>query len=97
MADQYFVGDVGTEILVDCGEDISLGTNLELKVKKPSGTEVTWSGTLSGTNFIKYIIQAGDFDEAGTYFVNASLTLGAWAGHGETATIPVYALGEIVE
>ena len=39
MTDKYYVGDTGTDIIVDCGTAITGATNTKLKVKKSDGTE----------------------------------------------------------
>jgi hypothetical protein len=80
---KLYVGDEGTEILVDVGDDISTATVLKLKVLKPSGEADTWDGTLVGTTIIKYIVQTGDFDESGTYQLQAYVEMPAWKGHGD--------------
>lgn len=87
---KIYVGDIGTVILVDCGTVITGATNTKLKVKKPDGSEVEWTATIDGTQKLKYIVASGDLNVAGTYYLNALLILGSWAGLGETATFSVY-------
>ena len=89
MANKYYENDIGTEIIVDCGEDISLATGTTLEVQKPGGEAVSWVASIYQTNYLKYTTIAGDFIP-GIYKLNAKLTLGAWTGHGETATFTVY-------
>ena len=90
MSAKSYVGDVGTEILVDCGSVITGATELKLEIKKPDGTMVEWVPTIYQTNFLKYTILAGDFDLAGTYLLQSSLTINGWTGLGETAWFVVY-------
>ena len=90
MTSKYYVGDIGTEIMVDCGYTITEATNLKLKVKKPDGTEVEWTAAIDGTDHLKYTTIADDFSVAGTYFLQASLTLGGWSGLGETAQFEIH-------
>lgn len=90
MTSKYYVGDTGTEILVDCGSTITGATNTKLKVKKPDGTTVEWTATIDGTDYLKYTTLSADFSVAGTYFLQASLTLGGWSGLGETAQFVIY-------
>ena len=89
MSNKIYVGDVGTTILVDMGEDISSATNLALEVKKPDGSIVEWVPTVSDKNFLKYIIKAGDLTLEGTYTINPKLTLGDWSGRGDTTLFVV--------
>ena len=90
MTDRHYVGEVGTVITVDCGSDISGATGTILKVRKPDGTEVEWTATIYDSNYLRYTTVAGDFNKAGTYHVQAHLTLAGWTGHGETAEFPIY-------
>jgi len=87
---KVYVGDVGTEIVLDCGSDISDATVMEIEVSKPSGATETWTAALEGTNYLKYVVQAGDLDEAGTWKLQASIVTPAWTGLGETAKLKVY-------
>ena len=54
---QFYLGDIGTEIIVDVCSDISTATLVSLKVMKPDGTEHTWVGTVYQTQYIRYITQ----------------------------------------
>ena len=90
MTDKYYVGDVGTEIIVDCGTAITGATDLKLKVQKPDATTAEWTATIDGTDNLKYTTIDGDFSVAGTYLVQASLTLSGWTGLGETAHFIIY-------
>lgn len=90
MADKIYVGDVGTVITVDCGENISAATVMELKVEKPGGATITWTASLYGTDYLRYTIQSGDLDESGTWKIQASVTLPSWSGLGETDKFIVY-------
>lgn len=90
MSDKVYVGDVGTIITVDCGEDISTATVNNLVIKKPDGTTETWTGSIYNSNYIRYTIQSGDLDQSGVWKVQSVVTLPSWSGLGETATFRVY-------
>ena len=90
MADKVYMGDIGTIIDVDCGESLASATGQVLKVKKPNGTEVSWSASIA-TNSLRHTAIAGDFDLVGTYFVQPYLIQSGWTGHGKTVTFEVYA------
>ena len=91
MADKYFVGDVGTDVIVNCGVDISGSSNRKLLVKKPSGTEVEWTpANVYQSNYLRYTIGSADFNEAGTYQLQSFLTLSSWTGRGELAEFRIY-------
>ena len=85
MAGKHYVGEIGTDIIVDCGAVITGATETKIKVRKPDETEIEWTANIDGTNFLKYTTKADDFDLAGTYYLQASLTLSGWTGLGETA------------
>ena len=48
-----YVGDAKTQIEINCHEDISSATVMEIIARKPNGTIATWSATLLGTNSMK--------------------------------------------
>jgi len=85
-----FVGDIDTEIIVNCGVDISLADPVALLYKKPDGTTGSWEPTIYNSNYLKYSTIEDDLDQEGTYRVQASLTLGDWIGLGESDTFKVY-------
>jgi len=85
---KLYVGDVGTQLQVDVGHDITSATSAAISVKKPDGTIVEWAGTPNVTR-IDYNIQANDFDQEGTYYAQALVVLPTWSGRGETFTIQV--------
>lgn len=94
MANRPFIGDIGTAIIVNTKEDLTTATLIELKVKKPSGTEVVWPGTIYELTKIRYIIQEGDFNESGEYQIQAYVVFPAWEGLGETSKFMVFAKWE---
>jgi len=87
--DIYYIGDIGAAIVVDVCNDIATATLVALDVTKPDGTQVRWVGSLHETTKIKYIVIAGDFDQAGEYRVQAYIEIPGWSGHGNTTTFKV--------
>jgi len=88
---KVYVGDVGTEILVDTGVALATATVLELHVMKPGATApVTWTGTISGATSISYLVIAADLDVAGDYTVQPYLEMPDWKGHGHAARFHVW-------
>lgn len=93
MTDRHYVDEEGTDVIVDCGEDISGGSNFKLLVKKPDGTEAEWTTGLAvyQTNYLKYTSQAGDFDQEGNYYLQSYVELASgWKGKGKTASFHIY-------
>lgn len=89
---KVYVDDVGTEIVLDCGEDIASATGLAIKAKRPDGSEVSWVAELAAgsTTEIMYVTQNGDLNQAGDWKLQAAPTLPNWNGRGETAVLPVH-------
>ena len=88
MADEIFVGDIGTEIDIEIEEDISTGTNFKIYVQKPDKTEVVWTAARfdadgsHDNNFIRYVIQEGDLDMKGGWRAHPWVEMpdGEWTG-----------------
>jgi hypothetical protein len=91
MANKYYVGDIGTVIDVDLGENISTATSVAFSILKPDGTTETWEAEIYADNYLRYATQEGDLDQAGTYKIQPLITLLAWSGRGETAEFEITA------
>lgn len=89
---KIYVGDVGTEIILDCGVDISTATVRKIKVRKPDGTNAEWAAVSEGTKAIKYVVQAGDIAKAGVWRLQAYIEMPGWLGSGQTVDVRVYDL-----
>lgn len=89
---KYYAGDTGTEIIVDTCSDITTATTADLLVEKPDGTVETWSGSVYDTTKIRYIVQSGDFDQAGEYFLQAYVVMPGGTWRGNTTSFRVVAV-----
>ena len=93
MAESIYRGDVGLEILVDCGRDIAGAGRAALRVRTPSGAVRSWPAAVAvvgqTASHLRYVTGPGDLAEAGSYKIQAALTLGDWSGTGRTATLVV--------
>lgn len=93
MADpvKYYVGDLGTVITVSTGNVLTGATTTDLKVQKPDGTEVVWTGTIDPLNNqrIVYTIGVGDFDQSGRYRLQSFVAFpsGSWLGNTAEFTV----------
>jgi len=92
--DIYYVGDVGTAIIVDVCSDITQATLVALDVTRPDKTTTRWVGNVYDTTKIRYYADVGDFSLAGEYRVQAYVEMPGWQGHGNTTTFKVTALFE---
>lgn len=85
---EVYVGDVGTEVSLNCGVDISTATVRKILVQKPNTTAVVeWSAMADGANSIRYLTTTGDLDVAGTYLLQPYVELQGWSGKGETVEL----------
>lgn len=91
MTTKTYVGDTGTVITLDCGQDISAATARSIAVKKPDGTTTSWAASASGTDSIRFTTLADSLDQTGTWLLQAEVSLGGGTWRGETAQLEVYA------
>lgn len=85
-----YVGDTGTVITLDCGQDISAATARSIEARKPDGTTASWAASASGTDAIAFTTLADTLDMAGTWRLQAHVELPSGAWRGETAMLQVY-------
>ena len=91
MTSKVYVGDTGTAIILDCGQDISAATVRSIEARKPDGTTASWAASASGTNAIRFDTLAGTLDQAGKWRLQAKVTLPSGLWRGATAELVVYA------
>jgi hypothetical protein len=100
---KVYVGDLGTEILVDTCQNITAATVVRLDVLKPGATTpVTWVGTVANTTQIRHVLATTDVGDItkydasvpGTYRVQPYVVLPGGIWRGATATFIVYAAFE---
>ena len=87
LATSVFAGDVGTEIIVDCGADVSTATVRNIIARKPAGTRVVWAAQLLTSNLIKYTVVDGDLDVVGNWKLQAYIEMPSGRWSGEVATL----------
>lgn len=67
MAASRFKNDVGQTLSIPTtGMALGTATTIELLVRKPDDTEVTWSAT-ANVESAEHVYVAGDLDQAGLY------------------------------
>ena len=84
-----YVNDQGTEIALDCLQNISTATVLKIIAKDPLGRKRKWSATLQGTTHVRYTLQNGDLDIPGIWYVQSYVEMPGWIGRGEWVQITV--------
>lgn len=85
-----YVGDTGTRLTLECGTDISTASALEIEARKPDGSTVTLTATLSGTEDLYFDTLAGTLDQPGDWLLQAVVTIGSGEWRGETYMLRVY-------
>ncbi len=83
---KVYEGSIGTEIILDTGENLTGATSLKILYKKPDGTTGEWTATQVDVNKVRYITIAEDFaiGNAGEWELMADVVLPSWSGPGET-------------
>jgi len=94
MSDEIYVGDSGTQLLIDMGEDLSEAVSVVVKARKPDGTEEDWAGEVYQPvdglmQYIRVALTTSMIDAAGTYKLQPYITFASWSGYGTTCTISV--------
>lgn len=89
MTTKLYIGDTGTQIVLDCGQDISAASARSIEVRKPDGSTATWAASASGTNSVAYVTLADTLDQAGEWRLQSNVTLPSGEWLGETAYIEV--------
>ena len=87
-----FVGDVGTEIVLNCGVDISASTVRKIIVRKPNGQRVEWIADPFGVDAITYTTLVGDISHVGQMTLQAYIEMPGWKGYGDKVKMLVGAL-----
>ena len=91
--EKHFVGEVGTLVYVNCGEDVSSATNVSILLSRPDGTVIEKTALpivfKESNNYVRFSIVEGDFNQEGDYTGQVELTLGPWTGKGSEFIIHV--------
>lgn len=100
---KIYVGDIGTEIILDVGSDVQTATVTQILWKNPKGKTGYWNAQLitdDGQVYnpndpqvitkIRYVTTANDIDTVGQWKIQAKIVLPLWSGRGETASFVVY-------
>jgi hypothetical protein len=82
-------GDIGTAIDCNMRINISTATVLQVKYKKPSGAAGVWTGTLTGTESVRFVTILNSIDEAGYWSIQPYIEMATWKGHGRMQQVMV--------
>jgi hypothetical protein len=91
-----FVGDVGTELLLDTLTDLA-GATIRLAVRKPDGTRAEWDAEAypaAGAGVVRHTVRPGEFDGPGVYQVQPLVEKadGSFSLHGWPFSFRVFPL-----
>ena len=94
---KIYVGAVGVVVTLGTDQDLTLSTKREILVKRPDGTEVTWTADIATERededtgemipltpqdgYLEYITDEDDLDQAGDYALQAYIEWGAASNH----------------
>jgi hypothetical protein len=90
---KIFENDIGVQFRVYAGVDISSATSIVMKVKKPSGTETSWTASYDTDNsyYATYTTVSGDLNEDGDWLLSLEVQMPtAPSITGESASFTVY-------
>lgn len=88
---KFYVGDVGTELLVDVCVDVTDATAVRIYVMKPGATtEVQWTAVVYEQHYLRHVCAAGDLSVAGTFKVQAWVQTPSGSWRGDVGTFRVY-------
>lgn len=91
MSNEFYTGDVGVKLILTVGVDVSTATTLSIAYKKPCGDAGLWGASLETGNLsISHIFDAGELNDAGTWQVQAYVTMPAGIFYGTVANMEVY-------
>jgi hypothetical protein len=86
------VGDVGFQIFINTGLDLSTANDVIIYVEKPSGAADSWVAeayTLDGAYGARYITLGGDLDESGNWRLQVGVDMPGFTGRGQIAVMKV--------
>lgn len=87
---KVYVGDTGTQLIVDCVQDISSATLRTIEVRKPDDSLVSWEAISNGVTTIRFDTMPGSLDIPGQYKVQPLVVMPSGVWRGATALLRVY-------
>ena len=75
--------DIGVEIVLDVGTDISSATVRKIKFRRPNRTFGVWDASEKSSTSIAYVTQDGDLNDAGIWILQAYVEKATWKLHGK--------------
>lgn len=98
--DKHYVGEVGTDLILDTGVNIGSAGNQYIYFKNPNSVVGSFSASLfssysqlaqdTGTYLIKHTLQAGDFTIPGEWRFHAYVSSVAGTWHGSLVKAVIF-------
>lgn len=93
MSDKVFVKDVGNQIILETGEDISTGSEYKLLARNPVSKKVLYlSAALGGTTQIVHIKNANTFNVPGLWKMQGRVKFDGETYHTDYCWLTVEAI-----
>jgi hypothetical protein len=89
---KHYVGEIGTQVIIEFDSDISAASGVWMETKKPDGVTIeVWGSAVVSGIYVVHTVESGDFDQAGQYSVQPYIALsGGWSGYGETSIFEIH-------
>lgn len=88
---KIYIGAIGLEVILATGQDLTQASKVEMHVRKPDGSIVTWACSKGIEGQLIHSTTADDIKDSGRYKIQAYVEWGNGASkhHGETAIMQV--------
>lgn len=88
---KIYVGDAGTELIFDTGQNINDATARTVEASRPDSTTASILADASGMTAVRFITNESTFDQAGDWLLQPKVTTPAGTWRGETVSLRIYA------
>lgn len=87
---KLYKGNVGTEIKLNIGKDITAATSLKIEALKPDDTVVVWDGAVTETTKVMHTVAVGELDMKGDWILQAKVSFGTDVFYSEAVRMTVH-------
>ncbi len=87
---KVYVGDTGTVIQLDTGQNLTTATAVSIEASKPNGAVVSWAGVVVSATKVEFVTGPTTLDISGKWVLQAKVVLPSGTWRGESANMTVY-------
>lgn len=87
---KVYVGDTGTVIVLDCGQNVLAAVTRSIDVRRPDGSSTSWYAIPNGTNAIQATLGPGELTMPGAWRLQANVEMPSGSWRGATTVLRVY-------